>query len=119
MIKIKKFLQSLFHSNQVPRTHQYGIVLITKEPEKESSLFQKEINSIMSNPHIVKSYELSMEEVNKMVPQLSIVHSPTFIVIREGIDSTQSLSHRLEHSVLISNKITEVILFIELLKQQN
>lgn len=116
---MKKFFKELFRSNQSSKSNQYGIVIITNDGIADQSKYKNELASITRYPHVVKSHILDSKEAMEMAPNLPISQLPSYALIREGIDSTQSLSHRLENAVTCSHKLTEIILLIELLKEQN
>lgn len=110
------FFKELFRSRKVPRESQLGIVLITKDPDKEASKHHQHLAAIKRYPEVVQSYNISLEEAQEHVPNLQLDKLPAYALIREGIHSAESFAHRLEHALICSSKPTEVILFIEYMK---
>jgi hypothetical protein len=116
---MSNFFKSSSRFKKTSRTDQYGIVLITKDPDKESSRYKNEITTIMRYPQVVKSYSISAQQAMEWAPNLPLHKLPAFALIREGIFGTQSLGHRLENAILCSDKLTEIIMYIEYLKEQD
>ena len=93
---MRKFFEELCRNpRKVPRYEQYGVVLITENPEQEALVFHDEIKAMMKYPHIVKTHHISLADAKKAVPELGISREPMMMVVREGIDSHRSLHHNL------------------------
>lgn len=116
---MKNMFKELFHSNRISQTEQYGIVVITENPEKDSVLYQDVIRAMMRYPHIVKYHEMSAKEAMNIAPHLPLDKLPAFALIREGIYRSESLKSRLEDTIVCSAKSGEIIVMIELLGQRN
>lgn len=110
------FFKELFRSRKVPREAELGIVLITKDPNKEAAKHEEHLAAIKRYPAVVNSYNISLEEALNHVPDLQLDTLPAYALIREGIHSAESFGHRLEHALICSSKPTEIILFIEYMK---
>ena len=116
---MKNIFKDLFHSSRISQTEQYGIVVITENPEKDSVLYQEELRAMMRYPHVVKHHEISAEEIRTIAPHLPLDKLPAFALIREGIYRTESIKSRLEDTIVHSEKCGEVIVMIELLGREN
>lgn len=115
---MRNIFKEWFQSSRISQTDQYGIVVIAEDPKKDSGLFQEEVRAMMRYPHIVATYEMSAEEVRKLVPHLPLDKLPAYALIREGIYRTESMKSRLEDAIVCSAKCGEVIVMIELLGHQ-
>lgn len=113
-------LRGVFRTKKSPKKKtqqaQFGIVLIAKDPEKDAKTYRQHLSAIMKYPEVVKSYTISEEEARKLVPDINLPELPAYALIREGIYSAESFEHRLEHALIITDKSTEVILFLEYMK---
>jgi hypothetical protein len=114
---MKNIFKELFHSNRVSQTEQYGIVVITENPEKDSVLYQEELRAMMRYPHVVKSHEIKAQEIRNIAPHLPLDKLPAFALIREGIYRSESMKFRLEDAIVCSAKSGEIIVMLELLGQ--
>lgn len=115
----KKKRKGLFRSKKAPKKTQkaeFGIVLITKDPETDAKRHEHSVAAIKKYPEVVKTYSISEKEALELAPDLKIPKLPAYALIREGIYSAESFGHRLEHALICSSKPTEVILFLELMK---
>lgn len=110
------FFKELFRSRKVRREAELGIVLITKDPDKEAAKHKENLAAIKRYPEVVKTYNISLEEALDHVPDIHLDTLPAYALIREGIHSAESFAYRLEHALICSSKPTEVILFIEYMK---
>ncbi|MBB6445520.1 hypothetical protein [Bacillus benzoevorans] len=115
---MKNIFKELFQSNRISQTEQYGVVIITENPEKDSVLYQEELRAMMRYHHVVKYHEISAEEIRNIAPHLPLDKLPAFALIREGIYRSESLKSRLEDTIVCSAKTGEIIVMIELLGQQ-
>lgn len=112
---MRNIFKDLFQSNRISQTEQYGIVVVTENPEKDSVLYKEELRAMMRYPHVVKYHEMSAEEFRNIAPHLPLDKLPAYALIREGIYSSESLKSRLEDTIVYSAKSGEVIVMIELL----
>ena len=115
-------LRGLFRSKKAPKKSrktqqaEFGIVLITKNPERDAERYRRHVAAIKKYPEVVKFYSISEEEALEHVPDMELPELPAYALIREGIYSHESFGHRLEHALICSSKPTEVILFLEYMK---
>ncbi len=113
-------LRGLFRTKRTTKKKtqqaEFGIVLISKDPEKDAEKYRQHMAAIKQYPEVVKSYNISEEEARRLVPDIKLPELPAYALIREGIYSAESFEHRLEHALIITNKSTEVLLFLEYMK---
>lgn len=112
---MKNIFKDIFKPNRVSQTEQYGVVVISENPEEDSGLYHEELRAMMRYSHIVKSHEMSVEEFRDIASHLPIGKFPAFALIREGIYHSESMESRLEDAIVYSAKSGEVIVMIELL----